>query len=330
MRRLASFAMGLSTAGIVIGSPAHLRPVEKLSLPVVEAPAKLLPVIREFPISSEADWVAIAPDAIWTAGKHPDVLVRINPNTNRILEKVRLPGDACAGIAAGAGRVWVPICSGRLRFILAVDAASGRIIGRIPVGPGPEGGIAVGDGSVWFTIGDGSILMEVDERSLAVRRRIRLVAGSYNPVFTRGHIWITSVDKNLLTDVAARTGTIVAMSRVGPKPRFVTAGEGAIWTLNQGDGSVTRVNEASHRVMGTIPLGIPGPGGDIDFGGRTVWVTYPGVPLTSIDPARNRPITQWVGPGGDSLRFGHGSVWLTDLRRGKILRVAASARMWRR
>lgn len=36
--------------------------------------------------------------------------------------------------------------------------------------------------------------------------------------------------------------TIVATVAVGPQPRFLTAGGNSVWTLNQGDGSITRVD----------------------------------------------------------------------------------------
>lgn len=328
----------LDSVGVLAGavtialfaSPSHLQPIQIQSTTVATVPAKRLPIIREFPVSGEADWVAITPDAVWTTGKRPNVLERIDPRRNRIVARIPLPGDACAGIATSTGRAWVPICSGAQRYIIAIDAFTNRAIGRIPFGPPPEGGIATGNGSVWFTIGDGSILMQVDEKTLAVRRQVRLVSGSYNPMFDDGHVWITSVEKNVVSDIAASRGALVAITRVGPRPRFVTCGAGSVWTLNQGDGSLSRVSETSHRVIATIPLGIPGTHGDIDFGAQTVWVTFPGVPLTAVDARRSAPLIQWVGSGGDSLRFGHGSVWLTDLRRGRILRVATSARVSRR
>ena len=328
MRHLASIGVVAGGVAIAFASPSHLQPIQ--TTPVVTAPADRLPIMRQFPVSGEADWVAIAPDAVWTTGKHPDVLERIDPQRNRIVARIGLPGDACAGIAISTARVWVPICSGTQRYIIAIDALTNRTAGRIPIGPPPEGGITTGDGSVWFTIGDGSTLMQVDETTLAVRRRVRLVSGSYNPMFDDGHVWITNVEKNVVSDIAASRGALVAITRVGPNPRFVTCGAGSVWTLNQGDGSLTRVSETSHRVIASIPLGIPGPHGDIGFGAQTVWVTFPGVPLTAVDARRSTPLIQWVGSGGDSLGFGHGSVWLTDLHRGRILRVAPTARVSRR
>jgi virginiamycin B lyase len=88
------------------------------------------------------------------------------------------------------------------------------------------------------------------------------------------------------------------------------SGQGAIWTLNQGDGSVSRIDPKTNQVVATIEAGIPGAGGDISFGEGFVWVTAKNVPLTKIDPVTNKIVVQFVGTGGDALRVGEGAIWL--------------------
>src|SRR5262249_22123457 len=99
-----------------------------------------------------------------------------------------------------------------------------------------------------------------------------------------------------------RQGTGVNTCR--PKPRFLTAGAGSMWTLNQGDGTVSRVDEKSRKLIATIPVGVPGTGGDIGYGADSVWPTVFDVPLCRIDARANRVVRQWIGNGGDSVRFG--------------------------
>jgi virginiamycin B lyase len=82
-----------------------------------------------------------------------------------------------------------------------------------------------------------------------------------------------------LTAVDATTGDVIAAIPVGPKPRFLTAGLGSIWTLNQGDGTVTRIDSQTRRVTATIAVGIPGHGGDIAFGAGSIWATVSDVAL---------------------------------------------------
>ena len=70
--------------------------------------------------------------------------------------------------------------------------------------------------------------------------------------------------------------------------------------------------------MATIDTRTPGHGGDIQAGGGKVWTTLADTPLTLIDAQTNRVEQQWTGPGGDSLNFGFGAVWLTDYHKGLL------------
>jgi virginiamycin B lyase len=157
-----------------------------------------------------------------------------------------------------------------------------------------------------------------------MRQTISIAPGSYNPLFSDGVVWITGGSANILTAVDASSGAVLATIPVGPKPRFLAAGGGSIWTLNQGDGTVTRVDAQSRKVTATVIVGIPGPGGDIAFGAGSIWTSVFGVPLTAIDGKTDKVLRQWVGPGGDALRFGHDSVWLTDYKGGTLSRIAVS------
>ena len=108
---------------------------------------------------------------------------------------------------------------------------------------------------------------------------------------------------------------------VGKRPRFLAAGDGAVWTLNQGDGSVSRIDPKTNKVVATIEVGVPGGGGEIAVGEGSVWVTAFEFPLSRIDPSTNTVVQQFAGEGGDAVRVGLGSVWLADLRAGNLWRL---------
>ena len=44
-------------------------------------------------------------------------------------------------------------------------------------------------------------------------------------------------------------------------------------------------------------------------------------PLTKVDAKTNKVVGQWAGPGGDGMRAGMGSVWLSNLRQGTVWRI---------
>ena len=67
----------------------------------------------------------------------------------------------------------------------------------------------------------------------------------------------------------------------------------------------------------------PGTFRQIAFGEGHVWATVFEIPISEIDPATNQVVKQWFGPGGDSIRVAHGSVWLSNLREGNVWRLSA-------
>jgi virginiamycin B lyase len=274
-----------------------------------------------FKIGKTADWVLVTDRAVWVAGSRPYSVRRIDPATNTVVAKVTIPGEACSGLAAGFGSIWVPVC-GKKPVLVRVDEDTNTISARLAIGPaGPEGGITSSDDSVWMVTDKKGTLTRIDPRTNTVRQQIAIPPGSYNPLFSDGVVWITGVESNILTAVDASSGEVLVSVPVGPKPRFLAAGGGAVWTLNQGDGTVTRVDASSRKVTAAIRVGIPGTGGDICYGAGSVWTSVFGVPLTRIDARTNNVLRQWIGPGGDSVRFGFESIWLTDYRRGLLLRI---------
>lgn len=299
--------------------------IARLGVKEFQVPFASLKPEAVFKIGEVADWVQITDDAVWVASSKPASVHRIDPKTNKEVAIVPMPGDPCAGLAFGFGTLWVPLCGkpNSPNSMVRVDASTNQIAATLPFGPaGPEGGIAASLDSIWIVTDDAGTLVRIDPATNKPRQKISIAPGSYNPLFSDGTIWITGGSTNTLTAVDASTGAVLASIPVGPQPRFLAAGEASIWTLNQGDGTVTRVDSQGKKVTATIALGIPGHGGDIASGAGLIWATVADIPLTAIDAKTNRVRRQWVGPGGDSLRFGHDSVWLTDYKRGTLSRIA--------
>ncbi|HVQ28936.1 MAG TPA: hypothetical protein VMV21_05110, partial [Vicinamibacteria bacterium] len=140
-------------------------------------------------------------------------------------------------------------------------------------------------------------------------------------VYGEDALWVTSTEQSLVTRVDVRTHAVVATIPVGPAPRFLAVGEGGVWTLNQGDGSVSRIDPKTNKVVATIEVGVPGTGGEIAAGEGSVWVTSFEFPISRIDPKANTVVQQFAGPGGDAIRVGLGSVWLSNLRAGNVWRL---------
>jgi virginiamycin B lyase len=308
-------------ASLLMQSSGVGQRVPKPGIKRVQVPYSSIKPSVTIKIGGTADWVLVTEDAVWVASTQPFAILRIDPATNKIVARIRIPGEACSGLASGFGSIWTPIC-GKRPALVRIDAEKNAISKILPVGPaGPEGGIATSDDSVWMVSDKNGTLVRVEPSTNSIRQRILIRLGSFNPVYSGGVVWISGIESNVLTTpVDASSGKVMDSIPVGLKPRFLTAGGGSIWTLNQGDGTVSRVDEKSKQVT-TIQVGIPGTGGDIDYQADSLWLSVFDVPLTRIDAATNQVAKQWIGKGGDSLRVGFDALWITDYKNGLLSRI---------
>jgi hypothetical protein len=124
---------------------------------------------------------------------------------------------------------------------------------------------------------------------------------------------------------------VTAKITVPDGPRFTTVGGGSVWVLSQSEGSVSRIDPVRNKVVSTIKAGVPGAGGDIAYGGDRLWVAAAGTPLTRIDPQSNQVLEQYGNyKGADAVRFGFGSVWVSDHGKGDVWRIDPSRILSRR
>jgi streptogramin lyase len=278
-----------------------------------------LTLVATFVVKGKPDWMAVTRNAVWVSSSNVNHVVRLDARTNQPGMVVSI-AEPCAGLAVGFGSLWIPSCGEQK--LVRVDAETGALQATIAAAPADdEGGIAVGSGSVWMVTSKDGDLVRVHPGNNKVIAHVRIPAGSFNPAFGNGSIWVTSNAGGTLVRVDPTSNKVVSETAVGPMPRFLTVGAGSIWVLNQGDGTVARVNLSTGKRTALIAAGIPGQGGEITFGEDAVWATVFGYPITRIDPATNTVSGQWHGSGGDSIRIGHGSVWLTNLRGEKVWRL---------
>ena len=297
--------------------PPPMRP--GVHTPGVSRPLSSIQTQAVFPVEGNPDWSVVTKAAVWVTSGRTNHVVQLVIATNKPGLVVEVP-EPCSGIANGFGAIWSPSC--RDKAVLRIDPATGKVIASVAAEPAnSEGGIAVGAGLVWI-VTKPSTLVGISPQTNAVTVRIPLPAGSENPIYDGGFLWVSSYQNGALLKVDPVSHSVVATIAVGPKPRFLTSGAGSVWTLNQGDGTISRVDQASGRLVATIPAGIPGPGGEITFGYGFVWATMFKYPVTQVDPKTNTVVKQWAGDGGDGIRFGAGSIWLSNGRQGNVWRFS--------
>jgi virginiamycin B lyase len=226
---------------------------------------------------------SVAGDArsVWAADNGARGLARIDPATNRVVQRIALNADPF-GIALGYGSLWVTAYFNDPHQVLRVDPVSGRVLATItglPLGGGT--GIAAGEGAVW-------------------------VACTYARSLAR-------IDPS--TD---RVTHVIPVERY---PLAVSAGRGAVWVRNEESSSVSRIDPKSYRVAATVRGLSPSVGRSGDdamaLGSAGLWAT--GIQTLLVDPARNR-VGAKIDVSANGVSEGFGSLWVTSIL-GTVQRI---------
>jgi YVTN family beta-propeller protein len=299
------------------------------SRPGVQTPGVTIPIDRLEPeavyaIGGEPDWIAPAEAerSAWVARMFSDSVSRLETDSDVISATVELGAGArpCSGLAVGFGSLWVPNCGDKT--IARIDLKTNAVVARISSSIGfREGSIATGAGSVWLMTDRLGTLTRFDPASNSVIAKTKVGTGSYGLAYGADALWVTSSTHGTVARVDPETNLVTATIPVAKSPRFIAVGEGAVWVVSQAAGSVTRIDPSTNQVVATIELGVPGPGGDITAGEGSVWVSHFDFPLTRIDPAANQVAQQFFGPGGDAVRIGLGSLWISNVFEGPVWRL---------
>ena len=291
----------------------------------IKVPIERLKPDAAYQYPGSPDWLAID-EAAWVSNSPKGTIAKLDPKSNAVLATIETGKRPCSGLVAAFGSLWVPNCGERNaagdKTLVRVDLKSGAITATIKTTIGnSEGSIVAGAGSIWLMTDQKGTIARFDPDTNLVVAEIYVAPGSYGLAFGEDALWVTSTERGTVARVDPHTNLVVDTITVGPSPRFIAAGAGAVWTLNQGDGSVSRIDPKTKKVTATIEVGVPGPGGDIAVGEGSVWVTSFEFPLSRIDPSTNAVVQQFYGKGGDAIRFGLGSVWLSNLEAGNVWRL---------
>ena len=255
-----------------------------------------------------ADFAVGSGSGVWVSGVGPGI-VRYDGASGAITARTPIAGDVTQALAATRTEVLVPSLNPSALFRL--DATTGTVRARVKLPASP-----VVESVVGATGDTAYVLVEPSKPRIAVVAGDRVVEeleapeGAVGVRAGYGSLWVPTSDSTL-ERYSLEDGTW-SSTATGPGPRFFDLGFGAAWVMNQGDGSVTRVDAASGEAE-TIPVtGVRIGGGDLTVGAGAVWLRTD-TSVLRIDP-RTRRVTHLIElpPGSGSAAAVPGSLWITN------------------
>ena len=204
-----------------------------------------------------------------------------------VLAEIYLTG-APLGIGTGFGSVWVENHRGHL--LDRIDPATDKVTAEIDIGSDMCGLPAFGFGRVWISGCLGGEITVVDATTNQVVGSFS--GGGLRVAISPDSVWVAnSTGLERIDPVSLRT---VATIPVPGGPEYLAYGAGSVWTTNHDDGTVSRIDAATNKVVATIPAGtVTGTSDDafitFDFGAAWINDSTSGDSSTiwRIDPADN-------------------------------------------
>jgi YVTN family beta-propeller protein len=227
-------------------------------------------VLRTIGVAAAPTGLAVTRDAVWVSSGSRTV-TEIDPRQGVIDRSFTISlasrnplvdSQESSTIGADANDVW-----------FAAPATAARIE------PGPVhsflvaefmccSGIALGEGSVWVTDGQG--VVRLNPGTGAVEARIPLTFACQNVAVGAGGVWLTDQLGDTVWHIDPRTNVADRSITVGENPEGIAIGAGSVWVAS-GDGTVSRIDPRTQLVTATVAVG--GTPQDIAVGAGAAWVT---------------------------------------------------------
>ena len=222
-------------------------------------------VVRTVAIPGAPSDVTVDRGALWLVTRRPD-LVRIDPVSARVAERVPLPRPRRLAPAEAFPPGWVAASDGEVWasdgvWIWRVEPGTPRTIERHAA---PVRGPLVIDRSVWI----GSAV-ELDRRTMRVRRRVGLGDQAQDIANGHGAIWIADAGRRSVIRFDLNANRSTRVEAVGGVPSALAVDERAVWVSVQ-SGHLARLDPRTGAMTGRVDIG-GAPRGVASGEGR-VWV----------------------------------------------------------
>jgi virginiamycin B lyase len=194
------------------------------------------------------------------------------------------------------------------------------VVAKVDVGGSPCGVVGA-RGAVWVTDADGARLLRVDPRSGKVTDTYKTDPSPCELVFAHGSLWVVT-QSGVLDRVDPATGKVTPIE-VGATSYEPLSAFGAIWVSNRGDGTVSKVDPGSNKVVSTVELPGLQPGGLVAAGG-SLWVgndTSGTTDLARVDPQTSKVTGVTAGGRPAFVTAAAGSVFVANENDGTVTRL---------
>jgi DNA-binding beta-propeller fold protein YncE len=190
--------------------------------------------------------LAAAGGSVWVGGLDRGDVVRVDPKTGKVLQRVSI-GVRVFNLASASGAVWA--VANFTQTAARIDARTGRVTATVRVGAAPYD-IEWGFGSAWVSnSGDGTVSRITGGR---VVKTIEVGVEPNGLSAIGKSLWVTDHTAGKLVRIDPTTNRVTGSVAL-PGADWVTEAAGSLW-VSQETNVVARVDPGTLRVLARVPV----------------------------------------------------------------------------
>jgi len=267
---------------------------------------------------------------VWVVNQSQGQVVRIDPETHRVVQTVGGVGHEPQAVAAYGADVWVVAGDSTLTRI---NIDSNTVVDKIEVGIEPAAVVAGPDG-VWVANSGDNAVQHIDPRTRRVDEAVPVGNGPDGLALEGTTLWVSNGRSGSVSQLDTKKGTITQEFLVDAGPSGIAVTPTDIWVANELSQSVSRISRAtsvvSRVVVGDGPTNVVATGGEVwvsnAFGGSVSRIQLATgaetrLPLESAPRALARVGDQvWAAAGGYSSAIHRGGTltWTRPAESGEL------------
>jgi streptogramin lyase len=261
--------------------------------------------------------------SVWVTGSVTAELVRVDPTTNAVADKIPLDGSPC-GVAVGPdGRIWVALLA--TGAVVAVNPGTRKVTARLDhVGP-QLWDLKSGFGAIWVADRSARAVLRIDPKDASIIATIPVGPQPSGLAVMQGGVWVSDDTDGKLRRIDPATNKVAATSSASGAPSwFADDGAAHLLISERGSGDVRSVDPTSGDLA--EPLGGWNQPLDGTVIGGAAWIPEGGarrVGVVDLSPSGSG-VARYALPGAINpfvAEPGFGDVWVLDFGGTTIWRI---------
>ena len=183
--------------------------------------------------------------SVWVTEDLGPRLLRIDASTGTIERRYTFRGESLgAGLAFGAGALWLTLGPDGRSDVARVDPNSGRVLRRFATG---SRWLTFGDGAVWAVDPTNGVVTKIDPVENKIAARTKLHGWVSDLAVGGGTVWVPVIPDSVVFRLSENDLSVQGTAQTGPDPQRLSFAAGRLWIANTAASTVSFLDQVSEE-----------------------------------------------------------------------------------